>query len=187
MLFSSARNGCLIRFDTEICNLDGLGCSARISRWPNPSISIGNSSRMNMAEIIWAMNEKNNSLEDLVFYLRSYAVDYCTENGLACEFTLPENIPVKIIGGQVRRNIFLILKESLHNIVKHAGAKKVTISFQADENLSLIIADDGSGYKKAKHPNGNGLLSIEQRAKTLKGKFSISNNSGTVIHFEMPL
>ena len=141
----------------------------------------------NMAEIIWAMNEKNNSLEDLVFYLRSYAVDYCNENELACEFTLPENIPIKIIGGQVRRNIFLILKESLHNIVKHAGAKKVTISLQADEKLSLIIADDGRGYEKKVNQNGNGLLNIEQRAKALKGKFSITNNSGTVIHFEMPV
>ncbi len=141
----------------------------------------------NMAEIIWAMNEKNNSLEDLIFYLRSYAVDYCTENGLVCEFTLPENIPVKIIGGQVRRNVFLILKESLHNIVKHAGAKKVTINFKADEKLSLIIADDGRGYEKAALQTGNGLLNIEQRAKALHGKFSISNNSGTEIHFEVPV
>jgi signal transduction histidine kinase len=141
----------------------------------------------NMAEIIWAMNEKNNSLEDLVFYLRSYAVDYCNENGLACEFTLPENIPAKIIGGEVRRNVFLILKESLHNIVKHAGAKKVTINFKADEMLSLVIADDGRGYEKKTEQNGNGLLNMEQRSKALKGKFSISNNSGTVIHFEMPV
>ena len=141
----------------------------------------------NMAEIIWAMNEKNNSLEDLIFYLRSYAVDYCTENGLACEFTLQENIPVKIIGGEVRRNVFLVLKESLHNIVKHAGAKKVTINFQADEKLSLIIADDGRGYEETMHKRGNGLLNIVQRAKALNGKFSISNSSGTVIRFEVPL
>ncbi len=140
----------------------------------------------NMAEIIWAMNEKNNSLEDLIFYLRSYAVDYCSENGLACEFKLPENIPAKIIGGEVRRNIFLILKESLHNIVKHAVAKKVTIDFQTGENLSLIIADDGKGFKETIPQNGNGLLNLAQRAKVLKGKFSVSNSSGTVIHFEMP-
>ena len=141
----------------------------------------------NMAEIIWAMNEKNNSLEDLVFYLRSYAVNYCTENGLVCEFTLPENIPVKIIGGQIRRNVFLILKESLHNIVKHAGAAKVIISLHAGENLSLIIADNGRGYKDTMHQSGNGLLNIAQRAKALNGKFSISNNSGTEIHLEVPV
>ncbi len=141
----------------------------------------------NMAEIIWAMNEKNNSLEDLVFYLRSYAVDYCTENGLACEFILPENIQAKIIGGEVRRNIYLILKESLHNIVKHADAKKVTIDFQTGGKLSLIITDDGKGFKETIHQSGNGLLNIEQRVKVLKGKFSISNSPGTAIHFEMPL
>ena len=141
----------------------------------------------NMAEIIWAMNEKNNSLEDLVFYLRSYAVNYCAENGLVCEFILPANIPTKTIGGEVRRNIYLILKESLHNIVKHADAKKVAIDFQTGENILLIIADDGRGFKETTHQNGNGLLNIAQRVKILKGKLSITNGSGTTIHFEMPL
>lgn len=141
----------------------------------------------NMSEIIWAMNEKNNTLEDLLFYLRSYSVDYCNENGLACEFILPENIPQKNIGGQIRRNVFLILKESLHNIVKHAGAEKVIIDLQADELLSLTIADDGRGFNQALHQNGNGLLNMQQRAKTLKGKLWVDITGGTVVYLEVPV
>lgn len=141
----------------------------------------------NMSEIIWAMNEKNNSLEDLVFFLRSYAVDYCTENGLTCEFNLPDNLPSKIIGGQIRRNVFLILKESLHNIVKHAGAKNVIIHLRVSDMLLLTITDDGKGYVKNKSETGNGLLNIAQRVRQLKGKFSINNSSGTVIHLEVPV
>ena len=141
----------------------------------------------NMAEIIWAMNEKNNSLEDLVFYLRSYAVDYCNENGLVCEFMLPENIPQKIIGGQLRRNIFLVLKESLHNTVKHAGAKKVVITISTDKELSLTIFDDGKGFKLTTPKIGNGLLSMQQRAGALKGKLLVSNLQGTTINLKVPL
>lgn len=141
----------------------------------------------NMSEIIWAMNEKNNTLEDLLFYLRSYSVDYCNENNLACQFILPEDIPQKTIGGQVRRNIFLVLKESLHNIVKHAGAKKVIIDLQVKQKIVLTIADDGSGFQPASPQQGNGLLNMEQRAGSLHGKLWISHVDGTAVHLEVPL
>jgi signal transduction histidine kinase len=141
----------------------------------------------NMAEIIWAMNEKNNSLEDLLFYLRSYAVEYCHGHKLTCEFFLPENIPQKIIGGQFRRNFFLLLKESLHNIVKHAGAKKVAITITTDNELSLTISDDGKGFEPATQQTGNGLLSMQQRARVLKGKLVVSSQPGTSITLKVPV
>ena len=141
----------------------------------------------NMSEIIWAMNEKNNTAEDLFFHLRSYSVDYCNENGMACEFILPENIPQKIIGGQIRRNVFLILKESLHNIVKHARAEKVIINLRVDDLLSFTIADDGRGFDQALHQNGNGLLNMQQRAKLLNGKLWVTSTGGTVVHLEVPV
>ena len=89
-----------------------------------------------MNEIIWAMNEKNDTLEDLLYYTRSYAVEYCEENNLQCETHLPENIPSVIVSGEIRRNIFLTVKESLHNSVKHAAANKIRIDFNIDKNLS---------------------------------------------------
>ena len=87
----------------------------------------------------------------------------------------------------MRRNIFLVLKESLHNIVKHAGAKKVFIDLHANEGLCLTIRDDGSGFQQALHQTGNGLLNMEQRANLLKGKLRISHNAGTIIRLELPL
>ncbi len=140
-----------------------------------------------MGEIIWAMNDKNNTLEDLIFYLRSYAVDYCNENKLACEFIIPETIPQKIIGGQIRRNVFLVLKESLHNAVKHASAKKISIHFQVHDTLSITITDDGRGFEQNMSKGGNGLLNMRRRAEALHGKFSVSNDAGTTIHLEVPV
>jgi len=140
-----------------------------------------------MGEIIWAMNDKNNTLEDLIFYLRSYAVDYCDENKLACEFIIPETIPQKIIGGQIRRNVFLVLKESLHNAVKHASAKKISIHFQVHDTLSITITDDGRGFEQNMSKGGNGLLNMRRRAEALHGKFSVSNDAGTTIHLEVPV
>jgi signal transduction histidine kinase/ligand-binding sensor domain-containing protein len=140
-----------------------------------------------MGEIIWAMNEKNNTLEDLLFYLRGYAADYCQENGLACEFTLPASIPARQISGQIRRNIFLILKETLHNIVKHAHARKVFIEINTDAGLLLQVSDDGTGFSTDAPIAGNGLLNMEFRASALNGTLQILHRKPATVLLKIPL
>ncbi|MBS1600227.1 MAG: hypothetical protein JST75_18510 [Bacteroidetes bacterium] len=140
-----------------------------------------------MSEIIWAMNEKNNTLEDMLFYLRSYAVEYCNENNLACSFSLPEIIPANMVSGRVRRNVFMIVKESLHNVVKHATAKQVSITIDTGENLLVRIADDGSGFGKQEARTGNGLINMKKRAEAMQGKLIIQNNPATIIKLEVPI
>ena len=133
------------------------------------------------------MNEKNNSLEDLLFYLCSYGADYCSENNLACDFIIAEKIPTVIIDGQTRRNVFLVLKESLHNIVKHANAEKVTIRIDTSNNLLLTITDDGKGFSQQASSNGNGLLNMQRRAKDLNGKLSVGRDGPCTVQLEIPL
>ncbi len=141
-----------------------------------------------MNEIIWAMNEKNDSLEDLLFYTRSYAVGYCEENDLECHVHLPELVPHRFVSGEVRRNVFLMVKESLHNVVKHSGATQVGIEFQIDENLQVSIKDNGTGVKKLPYySGGNGLLNMKKRIQVLGGSINVKNGSGFTIEFEVPL
>ena len=64
-----------------------------------------------MNEIIWAMNEQNDTLEALVFYTRAYAMEYCEDNNLACTVRLPDSIPETFVSGEIRRNIFLTEKK----------------------------------------------------------------------------
>src|SRR4029078_13509584 len=80
-----------------------------------------------MGDIVWALNEKNDSMSDLLSYMRSYAVEYLNENGIATTIDAPENFPINFVSGEFRRNVFLAVKETLHNIVKHAQANHVTI------------------------------------------------------------
>jgi len=141
-----------------------------------------------MSEIIWAMNEKNNSWEDLVFYLRSYAVEYCNENKLNCKFEVPDQLPQALAGGETRRNVFLILKECLHNIVKHADAKNVFISIRFSPAFEMKIQDDGTGFKLNGHSQkGNGLINIQKRAKNIGGSISVTDHTGTLVSFIAPL
>lgn len=141
-------------------------------------VSNANELVQNMNEIIWAMNEKNDTLEDLLFYTRSYAVEYCEENNLQCVTDSPDTVPNYFLSGEVRRNVFLTIKESLHNIIKHATAKHVAIHFSINKNLVITVKDDGKGMALNKDPEGNGLRNMQKRIESVSGTFDVENNNG---------
>jgi signal transduction histidine kinase/ligand-binding sensor domain-containing protein len=138
-------------------------------------------------EIIWAMNEKNNSLEDLLYYIRSYTAKYAEETGLYYRIHIPEMIPSISISGEMRRHIFLTAKESLHNIVKHAEAKNIRLLVQLDDAIIITIQDDGKGFPMNEMKNsGNGLRSMEQRIKNVNGTLVIESKAGTTLKITIP-
>ncbi len=141
-----------------------------------------------MGEIVWALNEKNDSLIDLMAYTRAYAVEYLTQNGIRVTVQTTEEFPPTFVTGEFRRNIYLAVKEALHNIVKHAGAEHVFITFDVKQELHITIKDDGCGFKTNNNkPYSNGLINMRKRMKDLGGSFEIKNLDGTQIHFSAPL
>lgn len=144
----------------------------------------------NMSEIIWAMKEDNNTIEDLVSYVKTYAQEYCTDNNLNCIIQLPEKLYARSVSGQNRRNIYLAIKESLHNIVKHANARNVWITASFSNQWKLSIKDDGIGFNpspREKHIGGNGLRNIYKRIEAVNGNVEIVIDNGTEIIFYIPL
>ncbi|HEY6503432.1 MAG TPA: ATP-binding protein [Chitinophagaceae bacterium] len=141
-----------------------------------------------MGEIVWALNEKNDSLSDLLSYTRSYAAEYLAQNGIQCVVSLPEQLPAAFVSGEFRRNIFLAVKEILHNVVKHSQAGKVNITITLAHNLAIQIQDDGSGFDPAHiRPYSNGLPNIEKRMKDIGGTMKIVTGKGTAVNLSVPL
>jgi signal transduction histidine kinase len=143
-----------------------------------------------MNEIVWAMNEKNDSLGDLLVYIRSYAKEYCEESGLQCEILQPDVIPAVFVSGETRRHVFLTIKESLHNIVKHAGASEVKMDFHINSGLSVVITDNGKGFdtvNSGTEKQGNGLKNMRRRIESMGGSFKIYSISGVMIDINIPL
>jgi signal transduction histidine kinase len=141
-----------------------------------------------MGEIVWALNEKNDSLSDLLSYTRSYAVEYLSQNGIHCQIITPDDFPAIMVSGEFRRNIYLVVKEALHNIVKHAQATLVKINIEASKKLIIKIQDDGIGFNSAEtRPYSNGLINIEKRMKDIGGTVHIESTEGTIIYLHVPL
>ncbi len=141
-----------------------------------------------MGEIVWALNEKNDTLADLVAYTRTYAMEYLANHNILCKANTPLHLPVTFIPGEIRRNIFLTVKECLHNIVKHANATQVYFSVELNREIQIIIHDNGTGIDwNNQRPYSNGLQNIRKRMNEIKGKADFANEQGTKVLLLVPL
>jgi signal transduction histidine kinase len=140
----------------------------------------------NIGEIIWSLNPKNDTLDTLFAYIRSYAYDYLENANISCVVNFPDTIPDVVFSPEMRRNIFLIVKESLNNIVKHSQATQVEITLTLGEKqFTLSIKDNGKGIT-AKKEDGNGLGNMKKRTEESGGTFIIEDNpgGGTIVSIE---
>jgi len=141
-----------------------------------------------MGEIVWALNEKYDSISGLVAYMRAYAVEYLTQNGITSHVQIPETFPDHFIAGETRNNIFLTVKEALHNVMKHAKAENVTINISAEKNIVILISDDGVGIDlNSIRQFGNGVSNMQKRITEIGGTFEIKKSGGTTVYISVPL
>lgn len=144
-----------------------------------------------LSEIIWAMNPKNDSLDSFVAYVRRYTYTYLEETGIVVQFHFPDEIPSVPMSSELRRNLFLTLKEGLHNIVKHAAASCVTLSLKVtNKSPELTLKDNGHGFDPdAAGKSGNGLTNMKKRIEACGGTYKLisSPGNGTTICFSVSL
>jgi signal transduction histidine kinase len=141
---------------------------------------ISRSSVSSMSDIVWAINPKKDNLWELSRRMRGLAEDILGQQDVFVEFKAPENFGEIKFDADVRRNVFLIFKESLNNIVRHSRAAKVKIELEiVQHDLRLSITDDGRGFDAAQNYDGNGLPNMNRRAGELKGVFKIDSVPGS--------
>ena len=143
-----------------------------------------------VSEIIWTMNPVNNSIAELLIYLRVQLYKMLEYTSKECDIDFQEVNNSIIILNEQRRNIILVLKEIVHNIIKHSKAEHVKVSAHYfDEKLEFKIEDDGVGFDTSLAGRGNGLRNIKNRIKAMGSKVEIISvlNKGTIIQFEVLL
>jgi ligand-binding sensor domain-containing protein/signal transduction histidine kinase len=149
----------------------------------------------NLAEIVWTVNPSNDTLENVFAYARNYVsktFDEHTDIKPVINFTEPAGIPHNVfVNPEIKRNVLLILKEALTNVIKHADAKEVYVSLEAEKSaLRMKIVDNGKGISENRDiARGNGLKNMRKRAESVKGEIDIQPNplGGTSIHVFIPL
>lgn len=138
-----------------------------------------------MGEIVWALNQRYDSSGDMISFCRSYASEYLGDKNIKLHFESDEAADVKV-NGEIRRNVFLVVKESLHNIVKHAKASEVNIMIISKKDLRIVIQDNGKGFDAtAVRPFADGIENMKKRIKGIGGEFTIQNQNGTRIEIQV--
>jgi signal transduction histidine kinase len=133
------------------------------------------------------MNTQFDKLDDFIFYLRSYAVEYFDESSITFQFHSPATIPEITLSGELRRNIFLCIKEALNNIVKHSGATEASLTFSVVSNTLITeIKDNGIGINTTRTSKfGNGLNTMKERLQKFGSHLEIEVNNGTKLVFKI--
>lgn len=141
-----------------------------------------------MNAIIWSMNSGNDSVDNLISYIRSYALEYFENTPIDCKVSTPDSFEDKEITGDKRRNIFLCVKETLNNALKHSKATEIKIDFEINDVLQISISDNGKGIDMDRLRRfGNGLKNIKKRMENIGGSLSIESNNGTHTILTLPL
>jgi ligand-binding sensor domain-containing protein/signal transduction histidine kinase len=139
----------------------------------------------NISEIIWAINPQNNAFDNLAVYLRKYAAHYFEMTPVRYRLDFPEAAPGYPISAEFRRHIFMVVKEAIHNIVKHAKATEVEMQMVSyDHTLEIQIHDNGRGFSpETVNGGGNGLRNMSKRMAEVGGKFEIQSqpSQGTTV------
>jgi len=152
------------------------------------------SALQSISDIIWMTSPLNDSLQSLVSKTSNYMLEILTDNKInfISDIVIPDD-PI-ILQEKLRNDAFLILKEGLHNIIRHSGAGNVAFSSRLAENMCTMhlkddgvgIADPGQGKKRS---HGHGLGNMRRRAQESGIVFSIQSGEsiGTEIILQLKI
>jgi signal transduction histidine kinase len=144
-----------------------------------------------MGDIVWAVSPDVGTPVHLSQRMRRLASDLLPARGIELQFESSDEGQVRL-GIDMRREVFLIFKEALHNVVRHANATDVSIVLTIGRRtLRLVVSDNGKGFAASPETAaaGQGLRSMKRRAAAIGGRLSITSSpgAGTMVALDAPI
>lgn len=157
-----------------------------LSRIEHQSKTIQN----HLSDIVWALKPDNHNVGSIIARIREQSAMLLEPAGIKLHIR-DSNLFTQAFNEVMLKEILLITKEAIHNIVKHSGAKNVYIGWNPptkNAGMEFYIKDDGIWKAKSDHVgSGSGLKNMESRAAKMGTMFSIlRSDSGTTITIKWP-
>ena len=134
-----------------------------------------------MDEIVWAINPENDTLDGLASYLTHCTYQFFEDTAIRCRLEMPVASHSFAIPTEVRHDLFLVVKETLNNVLKHSGASEVRLEVSTcGEMLQIVIADNGCGFDEpaADDRKGIGLNNMRRRMENIRGSLNVVSARG---------
>lgn len=141
-----------------------------------------------MRDIVWMIKPENDRLEDMILYMQQFTAELLEAREISFEFSIAESMGDIKIPMEKRHHIFMIFKESLHNMVRHSSCTSSHIILDyAGGELVMRIQDNGEGFSLP--GTGNGLCNMQKRADRIQGTLEVHSKpgSGTEIRLAVAL
>ncbi len=148
-----------------------------------------------IGDIVWAIDARRDDLESLLARIRRFAGDLLEARGVNVLFAAPEGAAGISLRPEAKRELYLVLKEAVHNAARHARAREVRIEVaETRGELVAEVRDDGVGFApgaagQAAPRSGHGLHNIRARAAKVGAKLSVDSapGAGTRVRLSMRL
>ena len=132
-----------------------------------------------ITDLIWAINPRAESIENLMLRFSKNFKEVFSEKNIKFDISnkLHENY---VLQPKIKQNLYLIIKEVLNNILKHAKPKTITLKIEMIRNeIHISVEEDGIGFDIEKVRNkGHGLTNMKSRAEEIDAKIIISSEIG---------
>lgn len=133
-----------------------------------------------LSEIVWNINPKYDDEQNLYIRMKRYAADMLDGKNIIGEFNFPATDTGHVLTMSQRRDLYLIFKEAINNLVKYSQAKNAIVNLESKKHsIELTIKDDGIGFDRNFISQGNGLQNMEQRALSSGGQLLIQSDSAS--------
>lgn len=139
-----------------------------------------------MRDFVWSLDSRKDSLEDLIERMQEYAEEYLLPAGIQYKMVVEGIQRTKKLNLNCRKNLFLIFKEAIANILKHSNAKNVQVHIvNRKSECRFMIKDDGkiNGIKKS---TGQGLANMKMRSEHMNASLKFDTVDGFCIELSLP-
>jgi len=155
--------------------------------------SISNFTKSTIVELrdtIWAMNNDEISFEDLRMRIFNFIekAKIATEE-IKFKFNIDENLSQQKFTSLKGMNVYRTIQEAINNSIKYAKATEIAIDVKNNnDEISIIVSDNGTGFDADSIVPGNGLQNIRKRMKDIGGTFALQSEAerGTTISLTVP-
>ncbi|WP_165501205.1 ligand-binding sensor domain-containing protein [Pedobacter psychrodurus] len=132
-------------------------------------------------DILWALDPHSDNLFEILMHIKNFGIDLFQNTGVTFKMEGVLSKYQKLqLSMEFNRNLTLIFKEMLNNVLKHAKASQVLIMvIETDhDTVNILTTDDGEGFDIETVQKGRGLNNIQTRCKRIKSTFQISSVKG---------
>ncbi len=148
---------------------------ALLGRITDDALSVGNS----IDDIVWSINPQNDELSNIVARIRRHSSELFDAKGIDYQIVMPEEISDIKLTMEQRRDVYLIFKEAVNNLLKYSKCTLVIIEIMVEKRkFSMKITDNGVGFDLKTPSSRNGIRNMKSRAEKLKGALVIDSEVG---------